>query len=156
MTRFSLMIAVCLVASPISISPAQVLTASVGWSMSYSDSEELHKLIYGGYRTEGDAYFRCKAGSGWIFFIHDYVPKVGNPPFQMSVGELPFLPSWRTQYDDVDNKFYVDAAIPANHRVLVKLARGQTLRVEGLSYPIKTEKERRAIESFVKVCDGDG
>lgn len=127
------------------------------WSLSYSDSEGLHKLIYGEPETEGEVYLRCRAGSGWVFLILDYEPKLGNPPLKLSAGAETISPSFRVEYDGVvSDAFYVDVAIPANHRVLDALAAGSSLRFEGRSYPVRTDVERNSIRNFQTVCDGDG
>ena len=126
------------------------------WSLGYSDSEGLHKLVYGEPETDGEVYLRCRAESGWVFLILDYEPKRGNPPPKISVGNETISPSYRVEYDDViSDGFYVDAAIPADHRVLDALAAGNALSFQGKSYAVRTDTERNSIRTFQKVCDGD-
>ena len=130
---------------------------SARWSLGYSDSEGLHKLVYGKPETEGEVYLRCRADSGWVFVMLDYEPKRGAPPPKLSVGAATITPSFRVEYDDViSDGYFVDAAIPANHRVLDALASGNTLRFEGRNYPVRTDAERNSIRTFQTVCDGDG
>jgi hypothetical protein len=151
--RIRLALAFLLVASP-AIAFAE---ERAGWSLGYSDSEGLHKLVYGKPETEGEVYLRCIAGSGWVFLIHDYEPKRGKPPPTLTAGAGTVSPSFRVEYDDViSDGFYVDIALPANHDVLKGLAEGQPLQFEGVTYPVRTDVERRSIRNFITVCEGDG
>ncbi len=126
------------------------------WSLGYSDSEGLHKLVYGEPETDGEAYLRCRAESGWVFLILDYEPKRGKPPPRITVGAEIISPSFRVEYDDgISDGFYVDLAIPANHRVMDALAAGNSLHFDGSSYPVRTDMERNSIRNFQTVCDGD-
>ncbi len=127
------------------------------WSLGYSDSEGLHKLFYGRPETESELYLRCVADGGCVFLMHDYQPKRGKPPLNLTVGAASISPSFRIEYDGVlSDGFYVDMALPANHAVLKALADGHPLHFEGTTYPVRTDVERRSIRNFITVCDGDG
>ena len=125
------------------------------WTLTYSDSEGLHKLVYGEEETEGEAYLRCRAGSGWVFAILDFEPKDGKS-VEVAAGAETIKPSYRVQYDDViSDGFFVDMAIPADHPLFTALAKGHPLRFEGQDYPVATDVERNSILNFQTVCDGD-
>lgn len=117
--------------------------------------EHLTKLLYSDKdNTKADLYFRCQVDEGWIFLIHDYTPKTGNPPFLLRAGDLQLMPSFKVDHDEIDDNFYIDAAIPADHRIFELMAEGIPLLVEGSSYRASSEPEKRAIKTFIKICDG--
>ena len=140
--------------------PVAAQAAPSRWTMVYSDSEELHKLIFvaaGDTEGEGGAYLRCRTGEGWIFLIHD-LPQPRRPNYVTEIrsGRAVLKPSFRVAYDDVEEKFYFDAAIPADSAIIEGMMAGNSFIVDGTAYPVSTPVERKTVENFKKICSVGG
>ena len=147
---------VILIAALAVTQPLSAQSAVPGWTMLYSDQEELHKLIYvkaGDTEGESGAYLRCRTGEGWIFLIHDLPqPRPTEYSVVLRSGTVTIRPSFRVRYDGVDDRFYLDAAIPSDSRIFDAMAAGNSLSIDGTPYPVATPVERRTIQNFGKVC----
>lgn len=125
-----------------------------GWSMTYSASEGLQKLFYArAGAMHGDVYFRCTPGDGWIFLVlDDQSTPTETTKLQSSTNAANFTS--RTEYDDFDQTFFTDTAIPASHEVMRSFSQGNALLIKGLRYPVSSRNEQRTISDFVRICGG--
>jgi len=153
MNRPLMRMIVIALAMSISLSPALAWRVVIGTG---ENEEGLVKLLHSPEgHNEAEVYFRCEADSGWIFFLHDYVSKKGNPPLEIGFGEHIYRPSFKVSHDEIYSTFYFDAAIPSNYRGLKALSKGSSLSVFGFKYSAKSPADRTAIETFLKICDGN-
>ena len=146
-------ICVALAASAMTVGVQAYGQNTASWSLSYSDSEEVHKLIYGGRNSDGEIYMRCRTRDDFVFVI--FGVKSREDYALLEAGNAEVLAPARTAVDEVGGGFYSEIAIPSEHDLFGEMAKGKALRLLGRSYPVLSATEQRSIANFARICGTD-
>lgn len=126
--------------------------SSSEWTLSYSDSEGLHKLIYGPPDATGDVYMRCFPDDDFIIILYSVSGRRKSEI--LSSGGAVVAPPFRVDYSE-GSGFVVQLSLPADHDLFRNMANGAALRIVDQVFPVRSAQEQRSIKNFISACNSD-
>ena len=128
--------------------------AEGSWESYFSASEGIHKLLFlAPGSVEGTLYFRCRPGEGRIHLIDMHeVPR--DRQLRITMDGETYRPPARILSEETGD--YLEVALPAGHAVMMGLARGHPININGVEYPVGSADDRRAVRAFQSACAGAG